>query len=127
SCVARERVFEHFSRENGTPMTLVRLSYAVDLRYGVLYDIARAVHDGRPVDVTMGHLNCIWQGDANDSVIRSLSLANSPAVPVNLTGLEPLAIRRLAERMAELMDKPLTLTGSEAGSAFLSDTTAMVA
>lgn len=127
SCIARERIFEHFSLVNDTPVTLVRLSYAVDLRYGVLYDIARAIHDGRPVDVTMGHLNCIWQGDANDSVIRSLGLAACPAVPVNLTGTQPLAIRDLAERMAELLEKPLTLTGSEAGSAFLSDTTAMVA
>ena len=127
SCVARERLFEHFSRVNDTRMTLVRLSYAVDLRYGVLYDIARAVSKGRPVDVTMGHLNCIWQGDANDSVIRSLALAGSPAAPINLTGLKVLSIRRVAERMAALMNAPLTLTGAEAGSAFLSDTTEMAA
>lgn len=127
SCVARERVFEHFSRVNGTPMTLVRLSYAVDLRYGVLYDIACAIYEGRPVDMTMGCLNCIWQGDANDSIIRALDLASSPALPVNLTGIEPLPIRGLAERLAKLLDKPLLVTGNEAGSAFLSDTAQMVA
>ena len=81
SCLARERLFEYFSQQNGTPLAIIRLNYALDLRYGVLYDIATKVWQDQPVDVTMGYANCIWQGDANDMIIRALSLTQSPAAP----------------------------------------------
>ena len=100
-------------------MTLVRLNYAVDLRYGVLVDIALKVRSGEPIDVTMGHLNCLWQGDANAMILRALSLAETPALPLNLTGREILSIRELAERFGELLEREPKLVGVEAGTALL--------
>lgn len=123
AAVARERIFEYFSLENGTPITLVRLNYAVDLRYGVLADIGRKVAAGVPIDLTMGYLNCIWQGDANDFILRSLDLAAHPPRPLNVTGAEILAVRELAERMGDVLGRAPQLTGSEAATALLSDAT----
>src|SRR5262249_41819225 len=94
--IARERLFEFFAQRNGTPMTMLRLNYAVDLRYGVLVDIARKVQAGETVDLTMGHVNCIWQGDANEMILRSLALAKAPPQVLNLTGTAVLSIRKLA-------------------------------
>jgi nucleoside-diphosphate-sugar epimerase len=122
SCVARERIFEYFSRRTGTRMAIIRLSYALDLRYGVLVDIARKVYAGQPVDVTMGYLNCIWQGDANDLIIRSLGLASSPPMALNLTGSSAVSVRDVAQRFGELMDRPVEFTGKEAPTALLSST-----
>jgi dTDP-4-dehydrorhamnose reductase len=127
ACVARERIFEYFSRENATPMAIVRLNYAVDLRYGVLVDLARKIEAGQPVDVTMGYLNCIWQGDANDQIVRMLGLAGAPAVPLNLTGPEVLSVRALAERLGALLERPVAFTGREAETALLSDPARTVA
>src|SRR5438034_2555137 len=107
SCLGRERVFEYYSQERGTPCLLFRLSYALDLRYGVLVDIARKVFAGQPIDVTMGYLNCIWQGDANDLIVRALALASSPPTAINLTGSSALSVRELARRFGELMDRPI--------------------
>jgi nucleoside-diphosphate-sugar epimerase len=121
ACVGRERIFEFFSRQNGTPIVLVRLNYAVELRYGVLLDIARRVHAGQPVDVRTGHLNCIWQGDANEFIVRSLSLTNSPAAPLNLTGPAELSVAKLAFRFGELMGRMPRITGTEASTALLSN------
>ena len=121
AAVARERIFEYFALENGTRVTSVRLNYAVDLRYGVLVDIARRVAAGEPVDVTMGYLNCIWQGDANDMILRALALAASPSTPLNLTGPDVLSVRDLAERLGELLGHPVRITGREADTALLSD------
>lgn len=125
SCVARERIFEFYSRKNGTPVSLIRLSYALDLRYGTLVDIAQKVSSGQPVDVTMGYMNCIWQGDANEMVIRSLALAESPPKPINLTGTEWLSIRDVALRFGEIMGREVRLTGSESDTALLSNTERM--
>ena len=121
AAVARERVFEFFARKNRTPMTLVRLNYAVELRYGVLVDIARKVFRGEPVDVTTGYLNCIWQGDANETILRSFSLAASPPAVINLTSEETLSVRQLAGRFGELLGREPHFVGEEAKMALLSN------
>ena len=121
ACVARERIFEYCAGESATPVVLVRLNYAIDLRYGVLVDIARRIQAGEPVDVTTGFLNCIWQGDANDMILRSLALAAIPPAPLNLTGPEIHSVRSLAKRLGALMDRPVRFTGEEAETALLSD------
>jgi nucleoside-diphosphate-sugar epimerase len=125
ACMARERIFDYFSGKNGTPMILIRLNYAVDLKYGVLVDIAQKIHQGRPVDVTTGYFNCIWQGDANDMIIRSLAFADSPPRVLNLTSTEPYAVRRLAEKIADRIGKPANIQGEESPSAFISNTSLM--
>ncbi len=122
AAVARERVFEFFANRNRTPMVLVRLNYAFDLRYGVLVDIARKVQAGEPVDVTMGYLNCIWQGDANAMILRSLQLARNPPLALNLTGPVVLSVRELAFRFGKLLGRPVQITGTEADTALLSNT-----
>lgn len=121
AAVARERIFEYFSVRDETRVALVRLNYAVDLRYGVLVDVARKVAEGEPLDVTMGYLNCIWQGDANDAILRALDLASHPPEALNLTGPDVLSIRDVAERMGELLERPVRITGSESETALLSD------
>ena len=126
ACVARERLFQYASERWGTPGVLVRLNYAADLRYGVLVDLARTVAERRPVHVEMGYLNCIWQRDANDAVIRSLALAETPMPALNLTGPDRLSVRELATRLGSLMDVPVTIVGEEAPTALLSDVSRMV-
>lgn len=121
SCLGRERVFEYYSREHGTPMLLFRLNYAVDLRYGVLVDIARAVRDGRPVDRTVSHFNAIWQGDANSYALRSLEGCASPPRVLNVTGAEILAVTDVAEFFGRRFGKRPQFCGSPTGEALLSD------
>lgn len=121
ACVARERIFDFFSAKNGTPIVLLRLSFALDLRYGVLMDIANKVWRGEPVDVAMSHMNCIWQGDANEMIIRSLALASVPPTPLNLVGGMHYSIRQVAQRFGALMGKSVTFSGVEAQTAFLSN------
>lgn len=121
AAVARERIFEFFSRRDGLPLVLIRLNYALDLRYGVLVDIARNVAAEKPVDLAMGYLNCIWQGDANDMILRALPLASSPPRVLNVTGPETLAVRALAERFGALFEREVTMTGQEAPTALLND------
>jgi len=124
STLGRERIFEHWSGTTGTPVTLVRLNYSVELRYGVLLDIATNVAAGQPVDVAMGNLNCIWQGDANAAVIRSLALADTPPCVINVTGPEILSVRRLAEGFGELSGTEPVCVGEEAPTALLSNAAA---
>ena len=121
SCLGRERVFEHFSRAHGTPVALVRLNYACDLRYGVLVDIARRVWAGEPVDLGMGYFNTIWQGDANGMVLKAFEYVASPPWVVNVTGPETLSVRAVAQRLGQLMNRPPRFTGAEGDSALLSD------
>ncbi|NLE44858.1 MAG: NAD-dependent epimerase/dehydratase family protein [Chloroflexi bacterium] len=123
ACIARERIFEYYSRERTTPVCLIRLNYALDLRYGVLVDIARRVYLGKPVDVTQGYFNAIWQRDANDALIRALGLATAPPTVLNLTGSEVLSVRAVALRFADMFDKSVEIIGIESDTALLSDTT----
>ncbi len=127
SALGRERVFEHFSRRHGTPAVIYRLNYAVELRYGVLLEIARKVASGAPVDVRMGHANVIWQGDANAVALRCLSMAQSPPSILNVTGPETLAIRDLAGRFGELLGRATVLEGEEEPTALLSNASRMKA
>jgi len=123
AALGRERIFQHYSAVNRTKVALMRLNYAVDLRYGVLVDIATQVNNGQPINLTMGHLNCLWQGDANDAIIRSLEFAETPPVVLNLTGPETLSVRQLAEEFGRLLDREVQFTGEEAPSALLSNAT----
>jgi nucleoside-diphosphate-sugar epimerase len=125
AAIARERLFEHYSRTAGTRVALIRLNYAVELRYGVLADIARKIWAGDPVAITTGWFNCIWQGDANDLVLRSLPLASAPSTAWNLTGPGKLRVRDLADRLSELLGRPAHFAGAESDSALLNDSTKM--
>jgi nucleoside-diphosphate-sugar epimerase len=121
SCLGRERIFEFYAHRNQTPVALYRLNYAIDFRYGVLLDVAQKVAGGLPVDVTMGHVNVIWQGDACARALQCLEVAASPAVPINITGPEKVAIRDLAERFGQLLGKTPKIIGTEAAQAWLND------
>lgn len=105
SCLGRERMFEHFSAMYGTRGTILRLNYAVELRYGVLAEIARKVAAGTPIDLTMGSVNVIWQGDANAVALRSLRVSESPPRILNVTGAETVSVRSLAQRFAVLLNR----------------------
>jgi nucleoside-diphosphate-sugar epimerase len=118
SCLGRERVFEYFSREQDTPCLLFRLFYAVDLRYGTLVDIARHVFAGEPVDLQVGRVNAIWQGDANSYALRALALCASPARPLVVTG-PAVSVREVAERFAARYGRPVRFTGDEGPLALL--------
>jgi nucleoside-diphosphate-sugar epimerase len=121
SCLGRERIFEHFSRTQGTPVALLRLNYACELRYGVLVDLARAVARGEAVDLTMGSLNAIWQGDANALALRAFAHASSPPFVVNVTGPERLRVREACLELGRLLGKPPRFAGAEAKDALLSN------
>jgi nucleoside-diphosphate-sugar epimerase len=121
SCVGRERVYEHASRTYGIPLALLRLNYAVEMRYGVLVDIAQRVWAEQPVDVTMGHLNAIWQADANAAALSAFAHLATPPTILNIAGPETLSVRRVAEDFGRLFEKQVTITGTEAGDALLSN------
>ena len=122
SCLGRERMFGYVSAQHGTKVTLIRLNYANDLRYGVVADVAHSVLAGEPVDVTMGYVNVIWQGDANKAIVRAFGVCDSPPVALNVSGPETVSVRWLAHRTAELMALPApAIAGQEADTAILSN------
>lgn len=121
ACVGRERVYSYFALRNQTPAVLFRLSYAIDLRYGVLLDVALKVARGEPVDVSMGAANIIWQGDANARAIQCLAHTASPPLALNVTGLQPVKIREVAARFGELLGQTVKITGQEGSLAWLFD------
>jgi nucleoside-diphosphate-sugar epimerase len=121
SCLGRERMFEYGSRKYNTPVALIRLNYAVEPRYGVLVDIATKVKNNQPVDLTMGYFNAIWQGDANNMVLRSIEHTASPASVLNITGEETLRVRDVAIEFGKLFKKEVQFTGTEAATALLSN------
>lgn len=121
SALGRERIFEYFSGQTGLAVTLLRLNYAIDLRYGILVDVAEQVWNGEPVDVSMGHVNVVWQGDANAVALRALALAASPPAVLNLTGPETVAVRWMASRFGELLGVEPRFSGVEAPDALLNN------
>ncbi|HEX5483563.1 MAG TPA: epimerase [Terriglobia bacterium] len=121
SCLGRERIFEFHSQKYGTPCLLFRLNYAVDLRYGVLADIARKVYAGEPVDLTVPALNAIWQGDANSYALRCVEHCASPARAMNITGPEIISVHRAAEYFAREFQREAIFRGEEGDQALLSN------
>jgi nucleoside-diphosphate-sugar epimerase len=121
SCVGRERVFEYFSDRDGTPVAIYRLNYAIDVRYGVLLDLAQRVAAGEAIPLAMGYVNVIWQGDANRIAIECLPRASCPPFVVNVTGRDVLSVRELAERFGKRLGQAPVFAGTEGRDALLSN------
>jgi len=121
AAVARERVFEHFALSQGTAMSFMRLNYALEPRYGVLVDLATAIQNEQPIDLTMGHFNGIWQRDANAVAWRLLEHARHPPSVFNVTGTQTLSVRDVATRLAERIGKPAHFINTESPTALLSN------
>jgi dTDP-4-dehydrorhamnose reductase len=121
SCVGRERLYDYFSRTNDTGISIVRLNYACELRYGVLVDLARQILRGEPIDLSMGAVNVIWQGDASAMTLQAFGHCDSPPFVVNVAGPETLSVRRLCEQLGALLGKAPVFTGAEATEALLSN------
>jgi nucleoside-diphosphate-sugar epimerase len=126
SCVGRERMFEYFSRKFATPGRLFRLNYAIDMRYGVLHDIATKIFQGKPIDVSLGHVNFIWQGDASAQALRCLAHCDTPTSPINVSGHEILSVRDLAAKLGALLGRDPIIVGTEEPTAWLTDTSQAV-
>ena len=120
SCLGRERMFEYFSGKHGNAALNIRLNYAIDMRYGVLWDIGTKVFEGQPVDLTAGHANVIWQGEANSRIIRCLRHCTSPATPINITG-PAIEVRDVATAFGKHFGKTPELVGTEDARGWLSD------
>ena len=121
SCLGRERMFQFISEKMKTPIAIIRLNYAVEMRYGVLVDIALKIKNDQVVDLNMGYFNAIWQGDANAMVLSSFAHCSAPANILNITGPETVSVRRVAEQFGELFNKKPAFVGQEAETALLSD------
>jgi len=121
SCLGRERMFQYFSVTNKTPTAIIRLNYAVDLRYGVIMDVGRKVFDEQPIDLAMGYANVIWQGDANTAILQALDFCASPPFILNLTGPEIVSIRKTAEQFGEIFGKKPIFEGTENQTALLNN------
>ena len=122
SCVGRERMFEYAAHTFGTEISVYRLNYAVDLRYGVLFDIAQKIQEGKPVSISMPVFNCIWQGDANEAAIRSLIHASSDIFYINISGPETVSVLSAAKKLAKLLDKEVNFCDEPSETALLSNT-----
>lgn len=121
SCLSRERICTYFSLQYGTPMAILRLNYAIDLRYGILLDIAEKVYAEEPISLKMGNVNVIWQRDANAIALRAFAHCQSPPLILNLTGPETVSVRYLALRFGTRFNKSPILEGQEAETALLSN------
>jgi len=122
SCVGRERILQYFSQRNRTPGRLIRLNYAIDLRYGVLHDVATWVRDGEPIDLTTSHANVIWHGDVNNQVLRALAHCETPMSPLNVGEPEPTRIRTLAGIFGERFGREPIFRNEEAETAWVNRT-----
>jgi len=125
SCLGRERIFQYHSAQNGTKVLLFRLNYSVDLRYGVLHDIARNIWENKPVDNTVGYFNVIWQGDANSAALRALELADTPAAILNVTGPETASVEKTARLLGKLMGREVAFKGIPGDRCYLNDAAKM--
>lgn len=121
SCLGRERIFEYYSRKNKTASLIYRLNYAIDLRYGVLQEVAQRVWTNKPIHLTMGYVNVIWQGDANSKAFLCLDHCSVPPAIMNVTGSKILSIRGLALQFGELMNRRVTFVGKESPTALLNN------
>jgi nucleoside-diphosphate-sugar epimerase len=121
SCLGRERIFEYFSRTYQIEMAILRLNYAVELRYGVLLDIAQKVFSERIISLQMGHLNAIWQRDAAVMSLQALSYASTPPFVINIAGPDTLSVRWIAEQFADRFNKQPRFEDAESGDALLSN------
>ncbi len=127
SRLGAERIVAYQSKRNSTPTCIVRLFYATELRYGIIHDIARKIRDGKPIELSMGYFNQIWQGDACDYLIKCLSLCTTPAITINLTGQEILSARDVAMKLGDLMGITPKLQGTESDTALLGDASILFA
>jgi nucleoside-diphosphate-sugar epimerase len=121
SCLGRERLFQYFSHVQGTPIVILRLNYAVEMRYGVLADLALRISRGKAIDLSMGYVNVIWQGDANAMAIAALAHATTPPLIVNVAGPEELSVRTIGDALARLIETTATFAGAESNDALLSN------
>jgi hypothetical protein len=121
SCLGRERLFQYYATKNNTPTLIYRLNYANDVSYGVLMDIAKSVYQGKPIDLRMGNVNVIWQGDANEMALRALHHGEVPAKLLNITGPETASVRWIAEVFGKLFDKQPLFENEENTTALLSN------
>lgn len=121
SALGRERMFEYFCQQHNAPTILVRLNYAVEMRYGVLVDIAKQVLSQQPINLSMGYANVIWQGDANAMSLASLALAEVPTAFINVAGPELICVEEVAQRFAKLFELPVSFTGEPQVTALLND------
>ncbi|MHC5542270.1 NAD-dependent epimerase/dehydratase family protein, partial [Singulisphaera rosea] len=121
SCLGRERIYEHQSRTLGIPMALIRLNYAVEMRYGILVDLARRVLEGETIDLGMGYFNIIWQADANAMTLGAFDHVASPPFVLNVTGPEIVRVREVVERFGEAFGKSPVIRGTEGADALLND------
>ena len=121
SVLARERVFEYAARQYGTKVLIYRLNFAVDLRYGVLYDMAQRILAGEPISLDTPVLNCIWQGSANEMALRALIYAESPANVMNITGPEIVSVRVAARQLGEYLGREPIFSGHEGTDAYLNN------
>ena len=121
SCLGRERIVEYWSERLDVAAAILRLNYAIDLRYGVLLDIASRVRSGEPVDLGMGYVNVIWQGDANAAALLALTAVSKPPQILNVTGMEKISVRSVAEEFGRLLDVEPVFANAESETALLSD------
>lgn len=121
SCLGRERMFQYFSQLYNTPVTIIRLNYANEPRYGIIVDLTLKILNDEPIDLTMGAVNLIWQRDAIDYIIRSITLAQSPPAVLNVTGPDTVPIRQLAEQIGKELNREPKFASQEAQTALLSD------
>ena len=127
SCLGRERMFQYFSVKHATPGRIIRLNYAIDLRYGVLHDVAQKVLANQPIDLAMGYVNVIWQGDANTAVLRYLARTTVPTSPINVTGPQTISIRWLAGEFGERLGRTPKFSGMASATAWLNNSHRMLA
>jgi nucleoside-diphosphate-sugar epimerase len=121
SCLGRERMFQYFGRQNGTPVVILRLNYAVEMRYGVVVDLAQRIRRGQPIDLSMGYVNIIWQGDANAMALAALAHAAVPPLIVNVAGPEELSVRTISDELGRIIGTAPVFAGAEMNDALLSN------